>query len=247
MKLILPFKFTPQTVPCLAAACAIIGASHSAFAQDPAPLYEWNFSSGDGTNTGTGSGGTLTANVGGSSTTGSFTGAGITGLGDNSAHRLGKLRALRCVLCLAIVVFISTWWLYTPQIVWLQVFASGSIAFTGAGFWLLMGSIGADVMDYDELECGRRREGGFSACGSWINKVGMAGGAGVSFFILEWIGFDSNVAIQSPHTIFMIRLLLIAIPIVGLGLSVLALMRFPLTQEKMTEIRNHLEARRGKV
>jgi GPH family glycoside/pentoside/hexuronide:cation symporter len=163
------------------------------------------------------------------------------------AHRLGKLSALMCVLGSAIAVFIGTWWLYTPSIVWLQVFASGSIAFIGAGFWTIMGSVGADVMDYDELEGGRRREGSFSACGSWINKVGMAVGAGVSFFILGWVGFNSNTDHQTPHTIFMIRFLLAAIPIVGLVLSMLALLRFPLTQEKMREIRQQLEARRGKV
>lgn len=163
------------------------------------------------------------------------------------SHRLGKRHALMCVFVAAIAVFIGTWWLYNPKIVWLQVFASGAIAFTGAGFWLLMGSMGADVMDYDELEGGRRREGAFSACSSWINKVGMAGGAGISFFILDWVGFDSNVATQTPHTIFMIRILFMLIPIVGLALSVVALTRFPLTQEKMAEIRQQLEARRGKV
>jgi len=163
------------------------------------------------------------------------------------ARRLGKLSALMCVLSSAIAVFIATWWLYTPAVVWLQVFASGSIAFIGAGFWTIMGSVGADVMDYDELEGGRRREGSFSACGSWINKVGMAVGAGVSFFILDWVGFDSTTDHQTAHTIFMIRFLLAAIPIVGLVLSILALVRFPLTQEKMHEIRQQLEARRGKV
>jgi GPH family glycoside/pentoside/hexuronide:cation symporter len=163
------------------------------------------------------------------------------------SHRLGKLRALMCVLCTAIAVFVGTWWLYTPHIVWLQLFASGAIAFTGVGFWLLIGSIGADVMDYDELEGGRRREGAFSACSSWINKVGMALGAGISFFILQWVGFDSNLTTQTHHTIWTIRFLLMAIPIVGLTLSVIALLRFPLTQAKMAEIRALLEARRGRV
>jgi len=163
------------------------------------------------------------------------------------ARRLGKLNALMCVLGSAIVVFIGTWWLYTPKIVWLQIFASGSIAFIGAGFWTIMGSVGADVMDYDELEGGRRREGSFSACGSWINKVGMAVGASVSFFILQWVGFDSTTDLQTAHTIFMIRFLLAAIPIVGLVLALIALARFPLTQQKMAEIRAALEARRGKV
>jgi GPH family glycoside/pentoside/hexuronide:cation symporter len=154
---------------------------------------------------------------------------------------------MRAVLCFAIAVFIASWWLYTPQIVWLQIFASGFIAFIGAGYWTIAGSIGADVMDYDELERGRRREGSFAACGSWINKVGMAIGAGVSFFILGWLGLDSNATTQTPHTIFMIRLLFAAIPIVGLIGSLIALARFPLTHERMAEVRSALEARRGKV
>ena len=37
------------------------------------------------------------------------------------------------------------------------------------------------------------------------------------------------------------------IPIVGLAFSMFALARFPLSQEKMAEIRQQLEARRGKV
>ncbi|MFI5337747.1 MAG: MFS transporter, partial [Opitutales bacterium] len=163
------------------------------------------------------------------------------------ARRLGKRHAMRAVMFTAIFVFVATWWLYTPHLVWLQIFASGLIAFTGAGFWTIIGSIGADVMDYDELENGRRREGSFSACGSWINKVGMAIGAGTSFFIMDWVGFDSNVAHQTEHTIFMIRFLLAAIPIVGLVLALLALARFPLSHEVMVGIRAKLESRRGKV
>jgi GPH family glycoside/pentoside/hexuronide:cation symporter len=163
------------------------------------------------------------------------------------ARRLGKRHAMMGVLGSAIVVFLACWWLYTPAVVWLQVFATGFIAFIGAGYWTISGSIGADVMDYDELEGGRRREGSFSACGSWINKVAMAGGAGISFFLLGWIGLDSNVDVQTPHVLFMIRFLFSAIPIVGLAFSMFALSRFPLTQQKMAEIRQQLEARRGKV
>ncbi len=163
------------------------------------------------------------------------------------ARHFGKRHAMAAVLGSAIAVFVASWWLYTPKIVWLQVFASGSIAFIGAGFWLLDGSIRADIIDYDELRTGKRREGSFAACISWIGKLGMASGAGVSFFILDWVGFDSTVAHQSAHTIFMIRFLLAAIPIIGLTLALVALARFPLSQEKMAEIRAQLEARRGTV
>jgi len=45
----------------------------------------------------------------------------------------------------------------------------------------------------------------------------------------------------------MVRFLLASIPIVGLFLAMVALARFPLSQQKMAEIRAALEARRGKV
>jgi len=163
------------------------------------------------------------------------------------ARRLGKRHAMAIVLVTAVVVFIATWWLYTPKIVWLQLFATGLIAFTGAGFWLLDGSMRADILDYDELNTGKRREGSFESCISWIGKVGMAVGAGVSFFILDWVGFDSSAVHQSDHTMFMIRFLFASIPIVGLIIALLALIRFPLTQDIMADIRRQLELRRGKV
>lgn len=42
-------------------------------------LYQWNFNGSDGSNTGSGTGGALTANVGAGVTTGSFTPAGVSG------------------------------------------------------------------------------------------------------------------------------------------------------------------------
>jgi GPH family glycoside/pentoside/hexuronide:cation symporter len=76
----------------------------------------------------------------------------------------------------------------------------------------------------------------------------MALGAGASFGLLGWVGFDSKLAsMQSEHTLFMIRFLFAAIPIAGLILALMALLRFPLTQEKMAEIRAQLEAKRGTV
>jgi GPH family glycoside/pentoside/hexuronide:cation symporter len=113
---------------------------------------------------------------------------------------------------------------------------------------MLKDSMTADVVDYDELKGGRRREGSFAASNSWIIKFGMASGAGISFFILDWVGFDSKLGgNQTEHTLFMVRFLFSAIPIVGLCLALVALVRFPLNQHRMAEIRAELEARRGRV
>ncbi len=164
------------------------------------------------------------------------------------ARRLGKKLGMITVQFSAIAVFVGTWWFYTPAIQWLQVFASGLIAFTGAGFWILYGSMTADVIDYDELQTGQRREGSFAACGSWILKFGMGIGNWASGEILGSTGFDAKLGgNQTEHAIFMIRFLLAAIPIAGLVLSLIFLSRFPLTPTKMAEIRRQLEAKRGTV
>jgi GPH family glycoside/pentoside/hexuronide:cation symporter len=151
-------------------------------------------------------------------------------------------------MAVASAVFVSTWWLYTPSVRWLQVFASGMIAFTQAPFWMLDGAIGADVIDYDELNTGKRREGAFTACGSWITKVGLAIGAGMTGVVLTSTGFNSSLgAGQSEHALLMIRLFLAGFPLIGLGIAAVLLLRFPLTPEIMADIRLQLEARRGKV
>lgn len=163
------------------------------------------------------------------------------------AHRFGKRAALATVLSLAICAFVGDWWLYDPQRPALQLFACGFVAFTGAGFWTLYGSVLADVVDHDELETGQRREGSFSACQSWISKLGIALGVGASGWILQFTGFDSKLPVQSEQAIFMIRILLSGIPVIGLVLALVAILRYPLTEARMHEIRTALEARRGQV
>ncbi|WP_162254516.1 MFS transporter [Pelomonas sp. Root1444] len=164
------------------------------------------------------------------------------------ARRWGKRTGLAVVLSLAICAFIGDWWLYDPDMPALQLLACGFVAFTGAGFWTLYAATIGDVVDYDESQTGQRREGSFSACQSWISKVGIALGVGASGWILQFTGFDATKeGAQAPEAIFWIRILLSGIPVIGLVLALIAILRFPLTEARMLEIRNKLEATRGKV
>ncbi|RZJ06894.1 MAG: MFS transporter [Rubrivivax sp.] len=163
------------------------------------------------------------------------------------ARRWGKRNALQTVLVLGILAFIGDWFFYNPALPWLQVFASGGVAFIGAGFWTIYGSAMADVIDHDELESGQRREGSFAACGSWITKFGLALGSGSSGWILQLTGFDAKLPVQSEEAIFLIRVLLSGIPIIGLCIALYLVSRYFLTEQRMHEIRAQLEARRGTV
>jgi len=164
------------------------------------------------------------------------------------AKIIGKRQAMMAVQFSAIGVFIASWWLYNPAMPWLQILASGGIAFTQGGFWSIYGAIGADVIDYDELETGKRREGAFSATGTYIMKIGLALGIFLSGLILTWTGFDAALgADQNPQALINIRLSFAIIPIAGLIFAFVSLLRFPLTRDRVADIRTQLEARRGTV
>lgn len=162
-------------------------------------------------------------------------------------HRIGKRPSMLLACGIGIAVYGATWFLYSPTLPWLQVLSSGSMAFIAASYYMLDQTIGADIMDYDELNTGKRREGAFSACGSWMNKAGNALGYFLSGQVLGLTGFSADKVTQSPETIFWIRAMLAGIPIAGVCFAAWFMWRFPLTQEKMAVIRAQLEARRGKV
>jgi GPH family glycoside/pentoside/hexuronide:cation symporter len=172
--------------------------------------------------------------------------AGLASFG-GIARRWGKRNGLAAVLATAIAAFIGDWFFYDPAHPALQLLATGFVAFTGAGFWTLYSSALADVVDHDELHTGQRREGSFSACQSWISKLGLAVGGGASGWILQLTGFDSKLAVQNDQVILVIRTLLSGIPATGLALALFMVFRFRLDGARMTEIRLALEGRRGQV
>ena len=66
---------------------------------------------------------------------------------------------------------------------------------TASGLWMLYGSICADVIDYDELNTGKRREGSFTSCGTYILKLGNSLGGLWAGVAISAIG--GNEALQS--------------------------------------------------
>ena len=165
------------------------------------------------------------------------------------AHKLGKRHAAIITCLLAYVAYSSGWWLYTPEIPWLQVFYSGGVALVCAGFWMLSGSMGADAMDYDELDTGKRREGSFSACSSYTQKLGLSIGAGIPGWLLPMVNFDAKRegGVQTMETIVGIKSILVGLPLLGVTVALLLVIKFPLTPERVRHIREQLELRRGKV
>jgi autotransporter-associated beta strand protein len=73
-------KSKPKAALGLVATCSMLCSMSGANGADPSfPLYQWNFNNTDGSNAGTGTAGTLTANVGTGTSTGSFSQTGVSG------------------------------------------------------------------------------------------------------------------------------------------------------------------------
>jgi len=106
-----------------------------------------------------------------------------------------------------------------------------------------------DVIDYDELRSGKRREGAFSSAWSWTIKAGMVTASVFAGRILDrFTGFDAALrGAQSPETMLWIRLLFACVPITACVVALILLSRFNLSTERMASIRRELEARRGVV
>jgi GPH family glycoside/pentoside/hexuronide:cation symporter len=164
------------------------------------------------------------------------------------ANRWDKRTLLYVVIGCGMMGSLSNYFFVTPSNPWLQLIPALFIGPIGIGLWLVVPSMQADVVDYDELATGKRREGSFSAVFSWTFKASTAITGGLSGVILVMTGFHvQNGAAQSPHVLENLKLFYIWIPIVFLTFSLFAISRYKLTRERMQEIRAELEVRRGGI
>ena len=165
----------------------------------------------------------------------------------NLSHHIGKRKAAVGACLVGILGYGGSWFLYNPNIIWLQTVSSCLMGMCAASLWMLHSSIGADIIDDDELNTHERREGSFTACASYILKLGNSFGYYISGLILTWVGFTWKLKVQAPETILGIRASLAIVPIVGLIIAIIFVLRVPLTKKRSEDIRDELEDRRGAV
>jgi GPH family glycoside/pentoside/hexuronide:cation symporter len=81
---------------------------------------------------------------------------------------------------------------------WPLVFGCVILLGTGGSIANVIGpSIQADVVDYDEMKTGERKEGAYTAVWNFIRKAGSALAAGVGGFVLSATGYDPAAELQS--------------------------------------------------
>ena len=114
----------------------------------------------------------------------------------------------------------------------------------GTGIGTVVGpSVQADVVDFDEYETGERKEGSYFAIWNFIRKGAAGLVAALTGILLQWAGFEPNVA-QSEGTLMTIRVLYTVLPAVMISVGALVfLLRFDLTEDAHASVRAKLDAR----
>ncbi len=157
------------------------------------------------------------------------------------AHRIGKHRALSIAMIYGAVVLPIVllfprgefWWLFLG-------FTLYGLAY-GAGSFLLR-SVMADVTDYDNLQTGQQRTGLYFSLLSLTGKVGSALAVGITYPILDLIGFDAK-GVNTPETLNQLAALYVVLPSLFMLAAAAVMWKFPLDRAAQEDIRRKLTER----
>jgi GPH family glycoside/pentoside/hexuronide:cation symporter len=171
---------------------------------------------------------------------------GVIALTGWIATRIGKRNTFLITISVSLLGYSLKWFGYNPDHPYLLLFATPFVAFGTGSLFTLMGSMIADVCDYDELQTHQRREGVFGAIYWWMVKIGMALAGLLTGIMLNMSGFDVDLGpAQSGKTLLLLRIFDVGVPLISSALAILIMLTYTITEEKAYAIRAELERRRG--
>lgn len=111
------------------------------------------------------------------------------------------------------------------------------------GFLMMFYAMVADAVDYGEWKTGRRIEAPLFGLVSFANKTSLAVGSWALAGLLEYVGFEANVA-QSADTLSGLRQIMTLVPVIGFLASAIVISWFPVTTQAHKEILEDIRRRR---
>lgn len=158
------------------------------------------------------------------------------------SNSIGKKKTYMGAMLIATVFSVIFYWLDKEELVLIFTFQI-LISICAGSIFPLLWSMYADCADYSELQTGHRATGLIFSSSSMSQKFGWAIGSAATGWLLAFFGFEANT-IQSAETIHGIKMFLSWLPAVGTVLSIFFISLYPLSEERMCEITNQLNAKR---
>lgn len=160
--------------------------------------------------------------------------------------RIGKKRALALCILVSAAGHGLKWFCYSIDQPSLILLTSPLISFGFGGLFTIIPAMMADVVDYDELRTGERREGMYGSMFWWVVKLGQTAALAGGGFLLNASGFDVALeGAQTSETLYWLRVYDVITPVITSLIAVLALLSFEISPAKAHAIRTQLEERRA--
>ncbi len=161
------------------------------------------------------------------------------------SKKMEKKKAFLISQGISIIGYVLLWFLFVPGKPYMFIYALPFFSFGIGSLFTLMMSMTADVIDLDELNTGKRREGIFGAIYWWMVKFGFAIAGGLSGLILTYVGFDSTPgAIQTEASITGLRFFFSGVPIFGTLIAIAVMWNYSVSEERANEIKAELIKRK---
>lgn len=158
---------------------------------------------------------------------------------------IGKKKAFLVSQSISVLGYVMLWFLFIPGKPYLFLIALPFFSFGIGGLFTIMMSMTADVIDLDELNSGKRREGIFGAIYWWMVKFGFAIAGGLSGAIFSIIGFDTALEVQPESAITGLRLFFSGLPILGTLTAMYIMRNYEISEERANEIKEQLKIKRA--
>ena len=159
------------------------------------------------------------------------------------AHRYGKKETWMASMVINTGAFIGVFFLGPGDAGIYGVL----VVLSGIGFGAtlaLPSAIQADVIDYDELKTGHRREGQYIGLWSIAKKLAAAVGVGAGLAILGAVGYTPNI--QQTETVqFTLRVLYALVPSLCNLIAIAIVLFYPISAEIHSHIRSAIERRQA--
>lgn len=162
---------------------------------------------------------------------------------------LDKRRAFMLGSVSWIVVLLGIYALPADQLIWAYLLA----ALSGSGIataYVLPWAMVPDVVEYDQVQSGQRREGSYYAFASFFQKLATGAalwGMGMALSLTGYITPDTSgpLPVQPPDAVDAIRFFVGPVPAMLLILAVLFARRYPITREGHQKTLQTLAEREG--
>jgi GPH family glycoside/pentoside/hexuronide:cation symporter len=101
----------------------------------------------------------------------------------------------------------------------------------------------ADVIDIDEVNTGKRREGIFGAIYWWMVKVGYGIAGALSGLIITFVGFNPDLAtIDQQSAVDELHAFFCFFPMLGTIIAMFIMRNYSITEEKASQIKKTLKS-----